>query len=103
MALIWPIIWSFIKAYWKPLVITGAIISIALVIYLRGRSDMQHKIERRDLKETIRRDAEVHKVVDRANKVREKIRILDKNGQYTEKDRVYSCLLSNDPISTSCN
>ena len=96
------IIGLFLKRYWKPLAIAGAIVSIVLVIYFKGRQDMSRKIERRDVKETLRRDAEVHKVQDRATKVREKIRTSNQNNSNAEKDRLYSCLLSNDPITKEC-
>lgn len=103
-------IWSFLKLYWKPLVIAGAIISIVLVIYLKGRQDMSRKIERQDVKESLKRDAEVHKVQDRATKVREKIRIYKTRAPHAENqtvdklstDELYSCLLSNDPITKDC-
>ena len=89
-----------LKAYWKPLAVTGLILAILGSTYFKGRYDCNIKQALKETKSIVssinqveHRKEELQKIEDEIKTTREKKPINDLRD---------SCLLSNDPFSVKC-
>jgi len=95
----WSLALSFLKNYWKPVSIVFVAATILGYVYLKGRSDLRHKLEAEAAKETIHRIEEASKVRDRYKKVRDKIHEIQKDPDPTAVDDALTKLFSHPPAS----
>jgi hypothetical protein len=91
---------TFLKAYWKPILIVLLVIAVVLGLYLKGRSDAKHSFVLQEYKETVKSIESQGKVIKRGKEFSDKVtehRLVEPIDD--ERD---SCLLSAQSPTEEC-
>ena len=89
-----------IKNYWKQALVTTVIIAILACVYFKGRADAKAAIAHAVQKDLERQVAELGKVQEKADEVKEKV--IKDRASHPIDDARDSCLLSNNPLEAKC-
>lgn len=95
-----PIIFTFLKSYWKSIAIGSIILLVVGGAYVKGRKDCAKQMDKEVIQELERRNDSVERERGKVEQVREKIRA---NRELTPvDDKRDSCILSGDPFKERC-